>query len=70
MTRTNIDLNDDLVAEVMRRFRVSTKRDAVNLALRRAAASTATTEGLMGLRGIGWSAELDQMRAGEGAPEL
>ncbi len=35
MGRTNIDLDDALVAEVMRRFDVTTKKDAVHLALQR-----------------------------------
>jgi Arc/MetJ family transcription regulator len=52
MSRTNIDLDDRLVEDVMQRFGLRTKRDAVNFALRRAAGSTATTEGLMGLRGL------------------
>ena len=33
MGRTNIDLDDALVAEVMSRFDVTTKQDAVHLAL-------------------------------------
>ena len=33
--RTNVELNDRLVAEVMRRYRLRTKREAVDLALRR-----------------------------------
>jgi Arc/MetJ family transcription regulator len=52
MSRTNIDLNDELVEQVMQRFGLRTKREAVNFALRRAAGSTATTQGLMSLRGI------------------
>ncbi|MDQ1321256.1 MAG: hypothetical protein QG655_2499, partial [Actinomycetota bacterium] len=35
MSRTNIELDDALVAEVMRRYGVTTKREAVDLALRR-----------------------------------
>ena len=32
MARTNIDLDDRLVAEVMRRYDLGTKKDAVNFA--------------------------------------
>ncbi len=35
MSRTNIDLDDELVARVMRRYGLRTKRAAVDLALRR-----------------------------------
>ena len=34
MSRTNIDIDDELAAEVMRRFGLSTKKAAVDLALR------------------------------------
>ena len=34
MTRTNIDIDDEACAEVMRRYGLSTKREAVNFALR------------------------------------
>lgn len=63
MARTNIDIDDDLVREVMRRFGLKTKRDAVNFALERAAGTTATSEGLLGLEGIGWDGDLDVLRS-------
>ena len=63
MARTNIDIDETLVAEVMRRFHLKTKREAVDFALRRAAGSTATTEGLLSLEGIGWDADLEAMRS-------
>lgn len=63
MARTNIDIDEALVAEVMRRFHLKTKREAVDFALRRVAGSTATTEGLLGLEGIGWDGDLDAIRS-------
>jgi Arc/MetJ family transcription regulator len=63
MARTNIDLDDDLVAEVMRRYGVATKKDAVDLALRRLVGPPLTTEFLLGLEGIGWEGDLEGMRA-------
>lgn len=63
MSRTNIDLDDDLVAEVMRRFGVATKREAVDLALRRLVGTPLTPEFLLGLEGVGWEGDLDQLRA-------
>ena len=50
MTRTNIDIDDALVAEVMRRFDVTTKKDAVDLALRRLVGSPVSAEFLRGVR--------------------
>ncbi len=64
MTRTNIDIDDALVAEVMRRFDVTTKKDAVDLALRRLVGSPVSAEFLRGVRGTGWSGDLEAMRDG------
>lgn len=63
MTRTNIDLDDDLVAEVMRRFNLSTKKDAVHLALQRVVGPRSTVD--LGDRalGIAWVGDLDEMRS-------
>lgn len=63
MARTNIDIDEALVTEVMRRFRLKTKREAVDFALRRAAGSTATSEGLLSLEGLGWDGDLDELRS-------
>jgi len=62
MSRTNIDLDDELVAEVMRRYNLKTKREAVDLALRRLVGPKITTEDILSLRGIGWEGDLDAMR--------
>ena len=65
MARTNIDIDDDLVREVMRRYDVSTKKDAVDLALRRLVGVPLTRDSLKDLRGIGWGGDLDAMRERE-----
>jgi Arc/MetJ family transcription regulator len=62
MSRTNIDLDDDLIAEVMRRYRVSTKKDAVDLALRRLVGAPLSRDFLLGLEGVGWAGDLDTIR--------
>ena len=62
MARTNIELDDALGAEVMRRYGVSTKRQAVELALRRLVGVPLNPEFLLGLEGIGWDGELDGIR--------
>lgn len=62
MSRTNIDLDDDLVDRVMRRYGVTTKREAVNLALCRAALEPLSTAEALALQGSGWAGNLAEMR--------
>ena len=62
MARTNIDIDDDLVREAMRRYNLATKKDAVNFALRRLVGVPLTKEFLLSLEGIGWGGDLDEMR--------
>lgn len=63
MSRTNIELDDRLVDEVMRRFGVSTKREAVDLALRRLVGTPLTKEFLLSLEGVGWNGDLNEIRS-------
>jgi len=63
MSRTNIDLPDDLVAEVMARFDLPTKRSAVEFALRRLLGSPLTPDDIDSMCGVGWDGDLDAMRA-------
>jgi Arc/MetJ family transcription regulator len=63
MTRTNIDIDDDLVAEVMRRYRLTTKKEAVDLALRRLVGPRVDSAFLLELEGLGWDADLEGLRA-------
>jgi len=63
VSRTNIEVDDDLVAEAMRRYRLSTKKAAVDLALRRLVRDgPLTTEEILALEGSGWEGDLDEMR--------
>ena len=70
MSRTNIELDDELVAEVMSRFSLTTKRSAVEFALRRLLASQVDAAFIRSLQGIGWDGDLEEMRSGSSAPEL
>ena len=63
MGRTNVDIDDRACAEVMRRYRFTTKREAINFALRTLAAEPASVEEARALRGIGWEGDLDAMRS-------
>jgi Arc/MetJ family transcription regulator len=63
MSRTNVDIDDRACAEVMRRYELGTKREAVNLALRTLAGQTLDVDGARGLRGSGWDGDLEQLRS-------
>ncbi len=61
MGRTNVVIEDKLIARVMRLYRLRTKREAIDFALR-SVAGNADTRGLMSLWGIGWEGDLQKMR--------
>ena len=62
MSRTNINIDDEACAEIMRRYRLATKREAVNFALRTLAAEPLNIEEARRMRGSGWEGDLDEMR--------
>ncbi|CAN5190516.1 type II toxin-antitoxin system VapB family antitoxin [soil metagenome] len=63
MTRTNIEIDDELIGRVMARYGMRTKREAVDRALRRLVdgIEPMTTEEMLAMEGTGW---------GEGGLEL
>ncbi len=65
VTRTNIDIDDDLVFRVMRRFNLRTKREAVHMALGRLLGEPMTRDEILALQGVGWSGDLDAGRRAE-----
>ena len=64
MGRTNIDIDDRLIGAVMQRYGLRTKREAVDLALRRLVGEPPATAEILRLEGSGWQADLDEIRAG------
>ena len=62
MTRTNIDIDEELVAAVMEQNGLKTKREAVDFALRKAVRRVASVEELLALEGIGFDLDLDEIR--------
>ena len=62
MARTNIDIDEKACAAVMRRYRLKTKREAINFALRALAAEPLSAAAARKLRGSGWSGDLEAMR--------
>jgi len=63
MSRTNIDIDEQACAEVMRRYQFKTKREAVNFALRLLAAEPLSLEEARALKGSGWDGDLETMRS-------
>jgi Arc/MetJ family transcription regulator len=63
MGRTNIDIDDELIERVMRRYRLPSKRAAVELALRRLAGEPMSRDEALAMEGTGWSGDLDDLRA-------
>ncbi|WP_375270935.1 type II toxin-antitoxin system VapB family antitoxin [Sphingomonas sp.] len=66
--RTNIEIDDALMAEAMEALGVTTKREAVDKALRRIVRSTRQLKALDALRGSGWDGDLDAMRTDKPLP--
>jgi Arc/MetJ family transcription regulator len=62
MGRTNVVVDDALVAKVMGRYGLRTKREAIDFALRRAAGTQDPYELALSLRGSGWDGDLAAMR--------
>lgn len=63
MARTNIDIDEDACRKVMDRYQLATKREAVNLALRRLVGEALDLDDARALRGSGWEGDLADMRA-------
>jgi Arc/MetJ family transcription regulator len=68
VTRTNIEIDDALVEEAMRRYHLPSKRAAVNLALRRLVSDALSREEALALEGIGWEGDLEEMRRDRSVP--
>ena len=63
MARTNIDIDEELCRRVMERYHLSTKREAVNFALRHVAREPLDLDEARSMRGTGWDGDLDEMRS-------
>ncbi|MCY3987775.1 MAG: type II toxin-antitoxin system VapB family antitoxin [Gammaproteobacteria bacterium] len=63
MSRTNVNIDDKACAQVMRRYGLATKREAVNFALRTLAAEPMPAKEARALRGSGWEGDLEAMRS-------
>ncbi|WP_345544557.1 type II toxin-antitoxin system VapB family antitoxin [Microbacterium jejuense] len=64
MARTNIDLDEALVAEVMKRYRLESKRGAVDFALRSLITEPMSRDEILAMRGSGIEFENDEVERG------
>jgi Arc/MetJ family transcription regulator len=65
MTRTNIEIDDVLIDRAMRLYRLRSKREAVDLALRRLVGEPMSREEALAAEGSGWTGDLSMIRAGD-----
>ena len=61
MARTNIVIDDRLVEKAMRLYNLKTKREAVDLALRRLVGEYEPID-ILELEGMGWEGNLEELR--------
>jgi Arc/MetJ family transcription regulator len=63
MSRTNIEIDDELIATAQRLYRLDSKRSAVDLALRRLVGEALTVEDALALQGTGFDYTNDELEA-------
>jgi len=62
MARTNVDVDEEACAWVMRQYRLKSKREAINFALRQLVIEPMTHEEVLAMQGTGWEGDLEEMR--------
>jgi Arc/MetJ family transcription regulator len=67
--RTNVVIDDELMAKAMQLYGFRTKREAIDYALRRLVGRYETRD-MLDLEGIGWDGDLSKLRRGRPLPEL
>jgi Arc/MetJ family transcription regulator len=68
VTRTNIDIDDELVARAIRLYRLRSKREAVDLALRKLVGEPMSRDEVLAAEGSGWIGDLEEMRSRDEIP--
>ena len=62
MSRTNIEIDDELIERAMKRYGLRTKRETVDYALRSIVGLLHTPEEFLAFEGMGWSGDLDAIK--------
>ena len=68
VTRTNIEIDDLLIDRAMRLYRLRSKREAVDLALRKLVGEPMSREEALATEGSGWAGDLVEIRSPEEIP--
>jgi Arc/MetJ family transcription regulator len=68
VTRTNIEIDDQLVDRAIRLYRLRSKREAVDLALRRLVGEPMSRDEALATEGTGWAGDLAEIRSREQIP--
>jgi Arc/MetJ family transcription regulator len=63
MARTNIEIDDVLIDRAMRLYRLRSKREAVDLALRRLVGEQMSRAEALETEGTGWAGDLVEIRS-------
>ncbi len=64
MSRTNIDIDDALITQVMERYRLESKRSAVDFALRSLVVEPMGRDEILAMRGSGIEFDNDEVENG------
>jgi Arc/MetJ family transcription regulator len=67
VSRTNIEIDDELIATVMKQYHLTTKREAVDFALRRVVQPALSRSEILALEGTMELADYERIRAGDQA---
>jgi Arc/MetJ family transcription regulator len=70
MARTNIEIDELLVDRAMRLYRLHSKREAVDFALRRLVGEPMGRAEALAQEGSGWAGDLGEIRAADEIYEL
>ena len=63
--RIEVKVKEELLEAVRERYHLTSRRAAVELALRKAAVRPLSKEEALGMEGVGWDGDLDAMRSGD-----
>ncbi|HEX8382568.1 MAG TPA: type II toxin-antitoxin system VapB family antitoxin [Sphingomonas sp.] len=67
--RTNIEIDEALMAEAMKALGTKTKRETVEAALQHMVRAKRQLRAFMELKGIGWEGDLESMRTDKPLPD-
>ena len=70
VTRTNIEIDDELVGRAMRVYQLRSKREAVDFALRRLVGEPMDRQEALAMEGSGWDGDLAEIRSADEIHEL